>query len=108
VAGWQPALNYFRGGAALDPTAAPPPKPFAYRSELLPPRALLEVARVLKAGAVRHGVDAWRRIPQPEHLNHALTHLFALLAGDGTEPHLAHAACRLMFALDLSVARPDG
>jgi hypothetical protein len=88
------------------PTACPDPFPF--RSDLLPARALLEVARVLKAGSERYGVDAWRRIPAPEHLNHALTHLLALLASDTAEPHLTHAACRLLFALDLGAARPGG
>ena len=92
----------------MHPITTVTPDLLPYRSDLLPPRALLEVARVLKAGSERYGVDAWRRIPAPEHLNHALTHLLALLAGDTTEPHLAHAACRLLFALDLGAAQPGG
>jgi hypothetical protein len=72
----------------------------AYRSDLLPPRALLAVARVLKQGADKYGDNNWRLICRADHLNHALTHVLAELAGDAQDEHLVHAACRLLFALE--------
>lgn len=72
-----------------------------YRADLFPPRALLAVANVLKLGADKYGAENWRKIPVRDHVNHALVHLFAMLAGDASDDHLEHAACRIMFALDL-------
>ncbi len=69
------------------------------RCDLLPPAALLKVAEVLKRGS-HYGRDNWRLIPQSDHINHALTHLFMHLTGDTIETHLANAACRLLFALE--------
>lgn len=71
----------------------------ATRCDLLPPAAVLRVAEVLKRGS-HYGRDNWRLIPQSDHLNHALTHLFLFMTGDTTETHLANAACRLLFALE--------
>ena len=73
---------------------------FPYRSDLLPPAALLVIARVLKDGAETHGDETWRQVPRSVHLNHALTHLLAHSAGDTSDEHLAHAATRLLFALE--------
>ncbi|TXH10028.1 MAG: hypothetical protein E6R03_15885 [Hyphomicrobiaceae bacterium] len=71
-----------------------------YRVDAVPPKALLAIASVLKAGAEKYGLDNWRRIARTEHLNHALVHIFAHLAGDQSDDHLAHAGCRLLFALE--------
>lgn len=71
-----------------------------YRADLLPPHALLAVAAVLKHGADKYGANNWYRIPVAEHLNHALVHLYALAAGDGSDDHIEHAACRILMALD--------
>src|SRR5262249_45742671 len=71
-----------------------------YRCDLLPPDAVLAVAKVLKYGADKFGPDNWRKIPCADHLNHALAHVFAYGAGDTSDDHLAHAACRLLFALE--------
>jgi hypothetical protein len=73
-----------------------------YRCDLLPAVAVLRVARVLAEGAAKYGPDNWRQIPAGDHLNHGLTHLLALQAGDQSDAHLAHAACRLLFALELA------
>lgn len=70
-----------------------------YRCDLLPAKGVLDVARVLKAGE-KYGKDNWRLIPQSDHINHAMTHILAKQAGDASEDHLAHAACRLLFALE--------
>lgn len=58
---------------------------------------------VLAPGAVKYGEDNWRKIPAKDHLNHALTHVFAFLAGDGQDDHLEHAACRMMMALEIKI-----
>ena len=71
-----------------------------YRVDVVPPKALLAVAGVLKPGTEKYGLDNWRRIARREHLNHALVHIFAHLAGDQSDDHLTHAACRLLFALE--------
>jgi hypothetical protein len=86
-----------------------------YRSDLLPPHALLAVARVLKHGADKYGENNWHLIPVREHIDHALTHILAYLAGDASDDHIEHAACRILFAADqqasgreekLSAAKP--
>jgi hypothetical protein len=71
-----------------------------YRLDVVPPKALLAIAAVLKEGMAKYGLDNWRAISQREHLNHALVHVYAHLAGDQSDSHLTHAACRLLFALE--------
>lgn len=77
-----------------------------YRSDLLPPLALLEVAKVTKHG-VKYGEWNWHKIPSKDHLNHALTHIFAFQAGDTSEgetiEHARHAATRILFWLEMLV-----
>lgn len=73
-----------------------------YRCDLLPPRATLDVAEVLSQGAAKYGAFNWHKIGVPEHLNHLLAHVFAHLAGDGSDAHLSHAACRALMALEVS------
>jgi hypothetical protein len=77
------------------------------RSDLMPPAAFLAVAGVLKGGAEKYGDRNWRLITVREHLNHALTHAYQFLAGDAAEPHLSHAACRLMMALEVEMVGMD-
>lgn len=74
-----------------------------YRPELLPPKAILAVAAVLKQGAEKYGDQNWRGIPISDNLSHALTHIFAYIAGDTTDEHLKHAACRILFATELDI-----
>ncbi len=52
-------------------------------------------------GAEKYEAWNWLRIDVPDHINHALTHLYAYLSGDTSENHLAHAACRVHMALEL-------
>jgi hypothetical protein len=75
----------------------------AYRADLLPALAVLDVAATLKVGAEKYGEGNWRNITVTEHLNHALIHLLALQTGDTQEPHLNHAACRILFALEMQL-----
>lgn len=71
------------------------------RADLLPGFALLSVAGVLYKGARKYGEWNWLKIPLEEHLNHALVHLLKLQNESSQEDDLAHAACRVLFALDL-------
>lgn len=67
-----------------------------------PHGGLLEVAKVIHKGLRRYQADNWRLIPQNDHIDHALTHVFLFLLGDRSEPHLGHAATRILFALETS------
>lgn len=78
-----------------------------YRADLIPARAILQVSAVLHTGALKYGHDNWHVIPTRDHLNHALTHVFAHLAGDAQDDHLGHAATRLLMALEIE-ARTTG
>lgn len=77
-----------------------------YRADLLPPTAVLSVAKILKHGADKYGAENWRLIPRRDNLNHALIHVYAYLAGDRSDDHLEHAACRLLFALETADSPP--
>lgn len=79
---------------------------------LIPALAVTKVAEILHEGAVKYepnqGKDLlnsleanWRGIPIQAHVNHALQHLVASLAGDTSDDHLGHATARLLFALEL-------
>jgi hypothetical protein len=79
-----------------------------YRTDLLPPLACLSVSEVLAGGARKYGENNWHKIGVREHLNHVLTHLFAYLAGDGSDDHLEHAACRALMALEIKLREAKG
>lgn len=68
------------------------------RFDLIPAEPLFDVAVVLGEGAAKYGVDNWKLIPTNDHLSHALAHIYAYLAGDTSDAHLSHAACRVLFA----------
>lgn len=61
-------------------------------------KQLTRTAKVLQYGANRYEPNNWRLIPQEEHINHALIHIIAHLAGDTQDDHIDHALCRLMMA----------
>lgn len=74
----------------------------------VPPNALLAVAKVLTFGAEKYGRDNWRQVESAEtrYLDAALRHINAYQRGEAVDPesgesHLAHAACSLMFMLEL-------
>lgn len=78
------------------------------RCDLLPPHAVLEVAKVLTFGAVKYAPNNWRKVPDAldRYLAAALRHQLAYMTGELNDPesglpHLAHAACCLMFILEL-------
>lgn len=70
-----------------------------YRFDLIDTKAIFKLANVLHTGEVRYGKDNWRKIDTESHLNHALSHIFAYLAGDTQDQHLSHAMCRLMMSI---------
>lgn len=78
-----------------------------YRFDLIDAKALFEMAKILSEGANKYGVNNWRLIPTEDHINHAISHLYAHLAGDRQDDHLGHAFCRAMFALAVSKEEID-
>jgi len=75
-------------------------------------QAFCVLARTLAAGRRTHRAGAWRLKAVQKHLQHARKHLDLLASGSAGEDHLAHAACRLLMALELrertARARPAG
>lgn len=59
---------------------------------------VINIAKILQYGADRYEPNNWRLIPEEEHINHALIHIIAHLAGDTQDDHINHALCRLMMA----------
>lgn len=76
-----------------------------YGFHLLPVSALFDAAQVAMYGAKKYGETFDKRnytkIDTKEHLNHAIGHIYAYLAGDKQDDHLGHAIVRLMFAFDV-------
>jgi hypothetical protein len=70
-----------------------------YAFHLLDPKAMFALSAVMHEGAQKYTRDNWRKIPAEDHVNHALMHMFAWLAGDKQDKHLSHAFCRLMMAI---------
>jgi hypothetical protein len=68
---------------------------------------VLRVAAVSARGFSKYGPRNYLGISAQDHLDHALTHINAFLAGDPQEDHLAHAICRLYFAMATTEPLPD-
>lgn len=72
---------------------------------LIPPKALLEVAKVLTFGSIKYEPHSWVRVESYRFLDAAYRHLEHLRMGELIDPdsgvsHLAHAITNLMFLLE--------
>ena len=77
---------------------------------LLPPKAIVEVSKVLTVGAQKYDEENWRKLDnlQDRYSGGALRHIFAHLDGEILDPetkhsHLAHAICCLLFKLEIEL-----
>ena len=76
-----------------------------YRFDLIDAKAMFDLARVMHEGTKKYEKDNWRKISTDDHLNHALSHIWAHLAGDKQDNHLGHALTRVMMALAVSMQK---
>lgn len=67
--------------------------------------ALAIAQKILDRGERTHARGAWAQESPANHWRHAARHLSRLEAGDGYEDHLAHAAVRLLLALEVRERR---
>lgn len=95
ISGVGPDAPVVTNGAGAKQSAVP------YRFDLLGRSAIFVIARVLAEGAEKYGDTNWLGIPTADHLNHALGHIFAHLAGDRSDDHLGHAFTRLFMAVEM-------
>lgn len=77
------------------------------RFDLIDPKALFAMAAVLHEGAEKYGEDNWRLIDIRDHLNHAMMHINAYLAGDTSDDHLSHLLCRATFACGVALTEHE-
>lgn len=81
---------------------------------LLPTLAIEKVNRVLMHGAEKYGENNWRAVDNADerYWNAAMRHMFAWISGEKIDSdtgisHLAHAACSLMFLLELEYEKVE-
>jgi hypothetical protein len=73
------------------------------RFDLIPPTALLAVAKAMGEGGKKYGDWNWQGLPMENLLNHAMRHIVLYMEGDRDEDHLGHAAAGLLMAKDAEV-----
>jgi len=67
------------------------------RMDLLPVRAIIDVARIFENGAKKYGPNNWRKgIPLSRYMDSGLRHAMKYLRGDRDEDHLSQAIWNLM------------
>lgn len=83
------------------------------RMDLIPPKALLEVGKVLDFGAEKQAENNWRHLQQERLIAAALRHIMHHQAGELLDSetglqHLTHAITSLLMASELNIgqARP--
>lgn len=84
------------------------------RMSLVPPKAILEVAKVLTYGAKKYSAENWRKVPEAHqrYLDAALRHINQYHQGQIIDNetginHLAHAICSLLFIVELDTSVPS-
>jgi hypothetical protein len=79
------------------------------RMDLLPVRALIEVARIMEAGAIKYEARNWEKgIPLSRYMDSGLRHAVKFLRGDHDEPHLAQACWNFLCLLDTQMRIQEG
>ena len=85
------------------------------RWDLLPLTAVSQVVEVLTFGARKYAPDNWRTVPEwrRRYYAAALRHMVSWWRGERVDsesglPHLAHAACCLLFIADLEGSAETG
>ena len=80
------------------------------KMHLLPPKAIVEVAKVLTFGAQKYGAENWKELEdlQNRYTAGALRHIFAHMDGEQLDAetglsHMAHALCCLLFKLEIEL-----
>ena len=80
------------------------------KMHLLPPKAIVEISKVLTFGAAKYDAENWRKLDdlQNRYTAGALRHIFAHMDGEQLDPetnlsHLAHAMCCLLFKLEIEL-----
>jgi hypothetical protein len=72
------------------------------RPDLLPSEAVLAAGRVLAFGLEKHPDELWKTLSVEDHVAASLRHIYQHQNGpdpETGESHLAHALCRLAFAI---------
>lgn len=78
------------------------------RCDLLPPNALLRLAKHFEKGCLKYGDRNWEKgIPCSSFLDSALRHLFKYMDGMNDEDHLASAMWNLVCLAETEVKRPE-
>lgn len=75
--------------------------PPVHRADLLPPRALLAIAKTLAADAKANGEEDWKKTHAREHFNAAMTASLQCLTDPSNLSLLEEVAARSLMALEL-------
>lgn len=79
------------------------------RMDLLPVRAIMEVAKVFEEGARKYEPRNWEKgIPLSRFMDSGLRHAMKWLRGDRDEPHLAQACWNFLCLLDTQARIQEG
>ena len=79
------------------------------RMDLLPVRALIEVAKIFESGAAKYEDRNWEKgIPLSRFMDSGLRHAMKFLRGDLDEPHLAMACWNFLCLLDTQKRIEEG
>jgi hypothetical protein len=77
--------------------------------DLLPPRALIAVAKIFEDGARKYEANNWTKgIPLSSFLDSGLRHALKYLMGMRDEPHLAQACWNFLCLLDTQMRIEEG
>lgn len=78
------------------------------RCDLLPPNALLRLARHFETGSLKYGDRNWELgIPCHSFADSGMRHLFKFMAGDTDEDHLIAAIWNLLCLAETEMLRPE-